>query len=256
MGLTSIIVDDEYMARQRLVNLIKEVPAIDLAKECKTGREALKSIHLIKPDLVFLDVSLKDANGLEMWKSVLNKEPPLLIVVSAHHTHGINAFEAYAIDYLLKPFHDARFFKSINRVLVAHEKKQLFKQFELSKFEDSVIPATPYTKKDILPVRESNKLFFVKFSEIMYFISSGHYIEIFTEAKKYTFRDRLSQLDKKLDEKQFLRIHRSVVINLNFIKDLVHSDFGELDIRMRDKRLLRISRGYRAQFLNKVGLTK
>ena len=117
MKIKSLIIDDEPLARQRLKNLINDVPEIDLIGECSSGKEAIQSIEELKPGIVFLDIQMKDMTGFDVLKKLDSKNRPLVIFVTAYNEYALKAFDFFAFDYLLKPYKDSRFYKSVENIL-------------------------------------------------------------------------------------------------------------------------------------------
>ena len=259
MLISTLVVDDEKESRGKICRLLQQVPAMELLKECGTGREAMDCIEKLLPDLVFLDVNLKDMNGLEMWEHIPEEKQPILVVVSAHHIYGSKAFDNHALDYLLKPYDAERFLIAANKVLVEHTKRKQRKiEHNLNRATGNINRSNSWlVDNDILPLKTVNGLFFVKRSQILYFISSRqHHVIAHTVEGELKFRSSLSELSTKLKNHGFLRIHRSTIINLAFVKDVINSNYGEIDVRMEDDKLLRISKIHRTEFLIQMGLYK
>ena len=257
MNINTLIIDDETLARQRLVNLVNDVSELTILGECATGKEAIAAINNLAPDLIFLDIQMKDMTGFDVLKKITIAKKPLIIFVTAYNEYALKAFDFFAFDYLLKPYKDDRFFKSISNIsnYINNNNYDPFedKINDLIKFvKTSNQPSTNYSEK--LPIKLGNKIFFIKTSDIIYISASGYYAEIFTAEKKYLLRDSLSNLINSLDPNKFIRIHRSTIINLNETGELINSNYGEIDIKMNDNKLFRISKSYKKEFLIKMGL--
>jgi len=257
MKINTLIIDDEALARQRLVNLANDVSELTIIGECATGKEAIKAINQLEPDLIFLDIQMKDITGFDVLEKITTEKKPLIVFVTAYNEYALKAFDFFAFDYLLKPYKDDRFFKSIKNIL-DYKSNNSYNPFEnkindLIKFVKTTNqPANNYSEK--LPIKLGNKVFFIKTSNIKYISASGYYAEIFTDEKKYLLRDSLSNLINSLDPNKFIRIHRSTIINLNETGELINSNYGEIDIKMNDNKLFRISKSYKKTFLTKMGL--
>lgn len=254
--MRSLVVDDEELARRRIVNLLKEVPEIEVIGECKNGKEAIKRINTDKPDIVFLDINMKDLNGFEVIQAITISPKPNIIFVTAYDNYAIRAFEVDAFDFLLKPFKDQRFFKTINKVLNTSREesdknfeKRISDLFKLFSTESKEVK-TPVR----IPVKNGNKTVLINPEEILYIIASGYYVEIYTSDAKYVLRESLGKLEKTLTESNFFRIHRSTIVNLNEVKEIVHSEYSEIDARMKDGKLLHISKSHKKEFLGKLGI--
>lgn len=261
MTITTLIIDDESLARQRLKNLILEIPELEILDTCSTGKSAIEKINTLSPDLIFLDIKLKDMNGFDILEEISIKKKPVVIFVSAYDEFALKAFDFFAFDYLLKPFKDDRFFKAVNNVI------NHFKNDEVHNFEDKLDNLLNYVKQDEskknhianysidkLAIKLGNKVSFLALKEIKYIIASGYYAEIYTEDKKHLLRESLTHLTQRLDPNQFVRIHRSTIININSVSELIHSNYGEIDLRTNDNKLFRISKSYKKEFQNLMGI--
>lgn len=259
MKLKTLIIDDEPLARLRLANLLEEVPEIDIMHQCKTGNEAIEEINKIEPDLIFLDIQLKDMSGFEVLENVVKK--PKVIFVTAFDNYALKAFDFFAFDYLLKPFKDDRFYKSVYKI-IEQFKLDTFEGFDekmehlINYIQEPNKPGISSGKKhkNRLPIKLGNKISFIHTDSIKYISASGYYAEIFTEEKKHLLRESLNNLINELNTDIFIRIHRSTIINLNFLSELISSSYGEIDVKMKDSNIFRISKSYKKDFLNKMEL--
>jgi len=259
MKLKTLIIDDEPLARLRLVNLLEDVPEIDVISQCKTGQEAIKKINKIEPDLLFLDIQLKDMSGFEILEKINLK--PKVIFVTAFDNYALKAFDYFAFDYLLKPFKDERFYKSVHKI-IEHFKNDTFDGFDEKINNLLNYIQTPNSQhfpirnksKNKLPIKLGNKVCFINTQNIKYILASGYYAEIFTDDKKHLLRESLSNLIEELNPEYFIRIHRSTIINLNYLAELINSSYGEIDAKMTDNKLFRISKSYKKEFIKKMGL--
>lgn len=255
--MKALVIDDEELARRRILNLLEDVAEIEVIGECTNGKTAIASINKLNPDLIFLDINMKDMNGFQVLQKVSITPKPIVIFVTAYDNYALKAFDVDAFDFLLKPFKDQRFFRTIDKVMRTSQ-KEADAQFEVRMEELLEV----YSKKGKesgkilkLPIKQGNKTILVDPSEIRYIMASGYYAEIYIENKKYLLRETLSNLEEILDGNSFLRIHRSTIINLSYVKEIVHSEFSEIDVRMTDHKLLHISKSHKKEFLNKIGIS-
>lgn len=251
-----LVIDDEELARRRIVHLLEEVPEIEVLGECSNGRTAIKQINERKPDLIFLDINMKDMNGFEVLQKIVVTPKPIVIFVTAYDNYASRAFDVDAFDFLLKPFKDQRFFKTINKVLEIPRKeadvnfeKRIRELFLIYSKENKM--SSPPVK---IPVKQGNKTTLINPADILYILASGYYSEIYTASKKFVLRESLSNLMAIIDSGIFFRIHRSAIINVNYVKELVHSEYSEVDVRMTDDKLLHISKSNKKEFLEKLGI--
>ncbi|WP_211047369.1 LytTR family DNA-binding domain-containing protein [Lutibacter sp. B1] len=256
MKISTLIVDDEALARQRLVNLVNDVPKLELIGECATGKEAITAINDLEPDVVFLDIQMTDMNGFEVLEKIIVDKKPIVVFVTAYNEYALKAFDFFAFDYLLKPYKDDRFFKSIDNIINFINNKTH------SPFEDKINDLLKYVKagetntcySEKIPVKLGNKVHFINVCDVKYILASGYYAEIYTNEKKHLLRESLSNLIELLDPNKFIRIHRSTIVSLNEISELINSNYGEIDVKMNDKTMFRVSKSYKKLFLTKMGL--
>ena len=259
MKLRIIIVDDEPLARRLIVNLLKNVDDIEIVGQFGTGKESIEAINSLKPDILFLDIQLKDMNGFEVLEQV-HVRMPVIIFVTAFDSYAIEAFNVFAFDYILKPVTEERFYKSINRVI------DTFNEGDSKDFNERITNFLVHIRGDNLntgdntksriPIPFGNKTIFVNKQDIIYILASNYHIELYTAEAKYVLRNSMYLIMDELDSKLFVRIHRSSIINLSFVNELINSAYGEIDVKMEGGKKLRVSKGYRKQFLIKTGLRK
>lgn len=254
--MKALVIDDEELARKRVLNLLGEVEQIKVIGECSNGKTAINSINEHKPDLVFLDINMKDMNGFEVLQKVEVSPKPIVIFVTAYDNYALKAFDVEAFDFLLKPFKDQRFFKTIEKVLktTRQEADVNFEQRMMEMFHHYSKGETHLNAVAKIPVRQGNKTSIVDPKDIFYISASGYYAEIFTASKKHVLRESLNNLEELLNPANFVRVHRSTIINLNFVKEIIHSDYAEIDAKMEDDTLIRISKSHKKEFLEKIGI--
>ncbi|MDX1760593.1 MAG: LytTR family DNA-binding domain-containing protein, partial [Christiangramia sp.] len=236
--MRTIIVDDEKLARDRVLRLLSELEEVEVVKECSSGKKAISAVNELKPDLLLLDIDMKDMNGFQVLEKITASPKPVVIFITAHDQYALKAFEFEAFDFLLKPFKEERFFKTINKVLQTASQpseKDFEKKIEyLLRFFNAEQNLTNFLEK--IPIKQGNKTYLIDVPDIKYILASGYYVEIYTEEKMHLLRDSLNSLADNLDTKIFVRIHRSVIINISYIQEIIHSDFGEIDVRMKDRK--------------------
>lgn len=253
----ALIIDDEALARQRVRHLLTTVSDIEVIGECKTGTDAIEKISSLQPDLIFLDIQMKDMTGFEVLEALSQEELPMVIFITAYDKYAIKAFDVFAFDYLLKPFKDERFHLSVENALSnlrqqQHKSPNQELSALLNYLRQPNAPQAPRSK--MLPLKSSGKISFVEMDDIQYVTGSGYYIEIFTLDKKYLLRETLTSILTKLDQEQFIRIHRSSIINLQFLNEVIYGSGGEIEVQMKNGELLRLSKSYRDDFFQKLGI--
>ncbi|TBW25874.1 LytTR family DNA-binding domain-containing protein [Gramella sp. KN1008] len=250
-----LIVDDEILARNRIKKLLESRNDIEEIEESESGESAIDKIQKLTPDLIFLDISLKDMTGFDVLSNLKDKKKPIIIFVTAYDNYALKAFNFQAFDFLLKPFKEERFHKSVNQ---AKELNQMQIQHHLDKRIRDLINLTNHennTPVKKLPVKVGNKTIFINSAEIKYIKADRYYAEIFTEENsKHVIRQSLNSLMESLDNEKFCRIHRSTIINKEFILEVIHSDYSEIDIKMKDGQLFRVSRSQKKEVLQSLGI--
>jgi two-component system, LytTR family, response regulator len=247
-----LVVDDEAPARSRLTDALSLDPQIEVVSEASDGASAVDRILREKPDLVFLDVQMPELTGLQVIERVGVHQMPLTIFVTAYDQHAIRAFEANALDYLLKPFGDERLEAAVLRA------KTRLGEREIRTFGHSVmqmistrIPARAYSERLIL--KSSGVVQFVTTAEIDWIEGSGVYVNLHVGDDVLLHRASLGELEDSLDPRVFLRIHRSAIVNGRSILRLESLPHGEFEVILKNKDRARVSRTYRAAFEQWLG---
>lgn len=244
MSLRALIVDDEDLARRRLRKLLGAESEIEIAGECANGPEAIRFIREHQPDLVFLDVQMPEVSGFDVLRALPEKNWPAVIFVTAHDRHAIEAFDVQAVDYLLKPFTEARLHEAVGRAvrrIRAHDITDLNHHLaELLKHPK----ATPLSLNRIA-VRNGNRTVMVKVEEIDYFESASNYVIAHAVGENHVLRKTLASLESELPPRMFVRISRSTIVNVNRIKEFQSGSDGESVLVLRDGKKLNMTRGIR-----------
>ncbi len=253
--MKALIVDDEVLARKRVFNLLTSFEQINVIEECSDGKTAILKINELKPELVFLDVNMPDMNGFEVLSNVQISPKPIVIFISAHENYAIDAFNYEAFDFILKPFRDERFYKAVDKLLKLSP-KEIDQNFEkkIREFFKLNIEEKKKQKPLRIPVKLGNRTILLESENIKYICASGSYAEIYTAENKYLLREPLNNFIELLGKKNFIRIHRSAIVNINFIKEIVHSEYSELDVRMKDNKLIRVSKSNKKDLLLLLGI--
>jgi len=247
-----LIVDDEPLARENLQGLLSEDPDLLLVGQCANGIEAVEAIKTLEPDLLFLDVKMPRVNGFEVLKQIPLGQLPIVIFVTAYDQHALRAFEVNALDYLLKPFDDERFAMTMARV------KTQFKQKRITEYNERVFslmgseyspltapkptepPKTPYIRR--IAVKTTGRIYFVEVDEIEWIQAARSYVQLHTTTKTHLVRETMSHFEANLDPQQFLRIHRSTLINIAFIRELQPYFRGDYLVILKDGTELKLTR--------------
>lgn len=257
--IRTLIIDDEQLARLRIRRLLEPFyTSIKVIGECKSGTEAVKAIKQEQPDLIFLDIHMKDMSGFDVLNRLSPDKLPTIVFITAYDQYAIKAFDYFAFDYLLKPIQEDRFIKSVRRI-VDHVRSRSGKPGNpeiqsLLQLLHQGIKQDFTTDQETISVKYGGKICFLKKKEVQYVEASGYYIEVYTTQKKYLIRESLGTILDKLGNTHFVRIHRSTIINTNFLREINSIGFGDVEVRMKDEKVFRVSKSYKEQLYKKMGL--
>jgi len=236
--IRALVVDDEPLARSNVTVLLRRDPDVDLLGECSSGIEALAQIRCMQPDLLFLDVQMPECDGFDVLELLGSAMPPAIVFVTAHDEYALRAFEAGALDYLLKPFDDARFRRALDRAkaTLAH----------------GTLTRPPISSRLIL--KDRGEVLFVKAADIDWIEAANYYACLHVGARTHVLRRSLVELESELDPAQFCRIHRATIVNLERIRSLELNDDGEYQVVLETGARLRLSRRFRRRLQSRLGL--
>lgn len=241
MKIRTLIVDDEPLGRRLIRRLLAEDAEFEMIGECSDGAEAVGAIRRESPDLVFLDVQMPEATGFEVLASLSKEEMPVVVFVTAFDAFALKAFEAHALDYLLKPVSDERFFETLRRVKTYLAGR---KEAGLCERLNGLVRELAQTSKHItrLAVESGGSYVFLKVEEIDWIEAAGNYVELHAGKQTYLLRGSMGELEKSLPPEGFFRVHRSVIVNLDRIKEFKPLFKGEGLIVLKDGTRLSASR--------------
>ncbi len=244
MKISALIVDDEPLARERIRALLDEEPDIEVTGECENGNQAVTALKRHRPDLLFLDVQMPGLDGFGVLRALGNAPLPQVIFVTAYDQHAVEAFEVHALDYLLKPFKPARFKQALQR---ARENLLLRRPAAISQGLLDLLAQSQGAREyqTRIPVRDGERVFFVKAATVAYVESAGNYVVLHAGKENHVLRETLTALESKLDPRQFIRISRSALVNVDHIKALQPLFKGEYAVLLQDGKQLTMTRGFR-----------
>jgi two-component system LytT family response regulator len=244
LRIRTLIVDDEQLARERLLSLLEGDPDIEIIGECSSGKEAIAAMKTESPDLVFLDVQMPEGDGFEVLESIDFHTMPIVVFVTAYDQYAIQAFDVHALDYLLKPFDQNRFERALIR---AKSEVVLRNNTNVNQKLLSMLEHIESHKKNLdrILVKSSGKVFFLKFDEIDWVESAGNYVKLHVGTESHLLRETMSEMERKLGNDKFVRIHRTVIVNLDRIKELQPWFNGEYIVILNNGTKLTASRGYK-----------
>jgi two-component system, LytTR family, response regulator len=244
--IRALIVDDEALARRRLRQFLTEVPSIEIIGECEDGRKAVALIKSAAPDLVFLDVQMPHLDGFGIIREVGAGTIPAVIFVTAFDQFALKAFEAHALDYLLKPFGRERFMQAVGRARRQIGEANVKQRLDALIGELSERPR--YATR--LAVKARGRTVFLPIDEIDWIGAADNYLELHAGPNSYVVRETMSQLQSKLDPQKFVRIHRSTMVNVERVKEMHPMFAGDQVIILQDGTKLQVSRTHRNKLMS------
>ncbi|MEM7369025.1 MAG: LytTR family DNA-binding domain-containing protein [Bacteroidota bacterium] len=251
--LRCLIVDDEPIAGERIARLLEEYSFIQLVGMCENGLEALSFVQNQKVDLMFVDIDMPGMDGMRLVQTIHPDDRPYIIFATAYDEFAVQAFDLFAIDYLLKPFSKERFSMCMQKTMfhIQHagfsQPQQLSALF--SSMEES--PSSSDFSAHRLSVKLGKRTYFILIDQIEYICSAGNYLEVYAHAKVHVIRETMTHIEKILPS-QFIRIHKSSLINLTYLQELIAMGEGDYSLKMQNDRCLRISDTYKKAVLERL----
>jgi two-component system LytT family response regulator len=249
MLVRTVIADDERLARQKLLTLLESEPAVNVIAECQDGWQTLAAIHSFRPDMLLLDVQMPEMDGFQVLSEIPEEEMPVVIFTTAYDQYAIRAFEANALDYLLKPFDQERLHHAVERAQseLRKERDHAMTHRILSMLSQVRSAAPPVAAPDQrLVIKANGRVVFLDLDNIEWVEAAANYVRLNVGKESYLFRETISRISERLDANQFVRIHRSTIVNVAKIKELIPVNSGEYVVVLKSGRELSCSRGYRA----------
>lgn len=242
--LRCLIVDDEPLARDRLRGLLRDERDVEIAAECADGRKAVAAILKLEPDLVFLDVQMPGLDGFGVLEALPPESIPAVIFVTAYDQYALRAFDAQALDYLLKPFDRERFRRALGRArdhLLKRQDGTL--EPRLLALLEHLAERKPFLER--LVIKSAGRVYFLRTEEVDWIEAGGNYVRLHTGKDSHLLRETMNHLETRLDPQRFLRIHRSTIVSIERIKELHPWFKGEHVVILRDGTRLTLGRAYR-----------
>jgi two-component system LytT family response regulator len=247
--IRTLVVDDEPIARARVVSLLREEEDIEVVGECSNGKQAASAIESANPDLLFLDIQMPEGDGLDLARTIQSSGTPAVVFVTAYDEYALRAFEVHALDYLLKPFSAERF-----RSALGHAREHVSRRRKL--IDGVAAPLSPHDhnhRRNRLMIKSSGRIHFVRMADIDWCEAAGNYVRIHVGQQEHLVRDTMNRLETELDPQQFVRIHRSTIVNVDRIQEMQSSFNGEYVVLLRTGTRLTLSRGYRDGLQARLG---
>ncbi len=250
--IRTLVVDDEPIARERIMSLLQQENDVEVVGECSDGVQAVSAIQQQSPDLVFLDVQMPGTDGFGVIQNIGADRMPTVVFVTAYDEYALKAFEVHALDYLLKPFGKDRFQETLK-----HAREHLDRRRagdlgrRLLALVQDLKPETQ--RRDRLVVKSGGRVFFLRTDEIDWIEAAGNYVRLHLGEESHLFRETMNGMEGRLDSRRFVRIHRSRIVNTERIKELQPWFNGEYVVILRNGTRLTLSRGYREKLQEQLG---
>jgi two-component system LytT family response regulator len=252
--IRTLVVDDEPMARERVLSLLNQQPDIEVVGECADGAQAVSAIERLAPELVFLDVQIPVVDGFGVIRAVTPQRMPMVVFTTAYDEYALRAFEVHALDYLLKPFDGQRFLRALER---ARERMERQRAGDLGRRLLAMVHdlrPEPAAQPDRVVVKSSGRIHFIRVDEIDWIDAAGNYVRLHVKGESHLFRETMNAIERRLDGGRFVRVHRSHIVNIDRIKELLPGN-GEHVVVLRNGVRLTLSRGYRDKLQQRLGQT-
>ncbi|MET0239208.1 MAG: LytTR family transcriptional regulator DNA-binding domain-containing protein [Sphingobium sp.] len=259
MTIRTILVDDESLAIQGLQLRLEGHDDVEIIDTCTNGREAIRSIKTHKPDLVFLDIQMPGFDGFSVVQGMMDVEPPLFVFVTAYHDHALRAFEAQAVDYLVKPVEPQRLADALERVRQRLSEKR--NGAEIERLRGVLAEVAPDAIAELVPeeggapsssryeklinIKDRGQIFRVDVDSIERIDAAGDYMCIYTADNSLILRETMKDLEKRLDPRNFQRVHRSTIVNLSQVRQVKPHTNGECFLVLESGAQVKVSRSYR-----------
>lgn len=245
MEIRALVVDDEPWARKRIAQLLRRETEIEIVGECADGESAVHSILSLSPQVVFLDVQMPEMDGFEVLQALGSAKPPLVVFVTAYDKYAIRAFDVHAVDYLLKPFDSERFRKTLDRVKDELRRGEGGRDRNLENLLKTLSAQRPYLRR--LAAKTGSSVVFLRAEDVDWIEASGNYVTLHIGKESHLIRETMSGLEPKLNPRQFVRIHRGTIVNMDRIKELQPWFSGERVLSLKDGTQLRVGRAFRGR---------
>ncbi|RLD26705.1 MAG: DNA-binding response regulator [Bacteroidetes bacterium] len=243
--IRTLVVDDEPLARQRIIGLLKSHPEIEMIGESRNGREAIETINRKQPDLIFLDIEMPDIDGFGVVSGMDLSYKPFIIFATAYNQYALKAFDIHAIDYLLKPYDDERFEEALElakqQLLLRNTSK--FNERLLQLVNEFSVEPDNYLKQFKIKFRGREK--FIRTENILYIEAEGNYLMLHHEDGRDLFRSTMGSIEEELNPNRFIRVHRSFIINSVYIKNVAYLSNNEFKITLKNNVEVVSGRSYK-----------
>lgn len=260
--LKTIVVDDETMSRKLILSCLEDLPEIEILAECSNGREAVTTVLELEPDLMFLDISMPGLNGFDVIKKIQPELLPMVIFCTAYERYALEAFDVHAVDYIVKPLDEQRLQLAVKRAVARFHEEQHQGENKASLLGaiDSIttdvseheplldepgVSSSPVEPVRKITIKDRDSIRLVKVDTIAWVDAAGDYMCVHAEGETHIMRCTMKQLLKDLDDSVFKQVHRSTIVNLNCIEEVIPHTKGEYFLQVDNGERIKVSRKYR-----------
>lgn len=253
MTIKVVIVDDEPHARKYIREMLRREPGVEILGEAGNGKDAARLIEERRPDLVFLDIQMPEMNGFEMLAKLETAELPVIIFTTAFEEYAIRAFEVHALDYLLKPFDQPRFAHALAhaREVLGEAGAKEQESSQIAELLDSIRAKRQFLGRFL--IRKNGRIVFLKTDDVEWIEADDKYLHLYHGRSRHTIRQTLASIKSQLDPTRFAQVNRSVIVNVDFIKELQTMFGGEYEVLMSNGKSIRLSRNQKAELFEILG---
>jgi two-component system LytT family response regulator len=245
--IVTIIADDEPPSLRILKKMLSSRKDLRIAAECPNGNEAIRAINRIRPDLAFLDIQMPGCNGLEILDRIQSTSPPMIVFVTAFDQYAVKAFEANALDYVLKPYDQARIDRCLNKIERHFRNETKSQESRAFPFQS---PSGDEAYLVRMLIRKGNRIHILRVEDIDWIGAAGDYIEIHSKTDVHLMHEKLREIERRLDPRRFQRIHRSTIVNIERVAELEPLFHRDHAVILRNGRRLTLSRTFQEGFFN------
>jgi two-component system LytT family response regulator len=260
--LRTIVVDDEPLARKLLLSCLEEITEIDVLAECANGRQAVAAVLELEPDLMFLDISMPGLNGFEVIKKIQPELLPMVIFCTAYERYALDAFDVHAVDYIVKPLDEERLQLAVKRALVRFQEELQLGDNKASLLgaidaitanvaerrpsrEKTTVGSSTHERVRKITIKDRDSIKLIRVDDIAWVDAAGDYMCLHADGETHIMRITMKHLQEELDDKVFKRVHRSTIVNLNCIEQVIPHAKGEYFLQMDNGERIKVSRNYR-----------
>jgi two-component system LytT family response regulator len=249
-SIRTMIVDDEALARLGLRSIIEEDPEIEVIAECGDGKDAVRCIFEQKPDLVFLDVEMPEMNGFEVLEALNDEAPPVVVFSTAYDKYALKAFRVHAVDYLLKPTPPEQVMEALERAKDSLRRRK--SEGDDGRLKALLADVRNGSDLQRIMVRTGGKVVLLRTEDVDWFEAEGDYVCLHCQGKKHLVRSRISDFEGRLPGGDFVRIHRSTIVNTSRIKEMQPLYHGDYVVLLHDGTRLTMTRSYREKVFQRL----